>query len=217
MSMTNIDSFIRKECDKIDANKVNAYVDFHLDEENPTGICLESSWGGECLDLKDAIKAGETCTKLSLSPEEDPSCLVYEGECENNCIPGDELSRIISMSKLKDVDQSSAPRNGDIYMYEDGVFKPFNLKEYMDNMNIVLGNVNATMEQFRNQIKPMLDRWKLPNDIPDDAKIVLGNINLYSDENASINSDGTVNRLDKYNGLYGHDLTYDKNKDEIFG
>ena len=100
MSLTNIDSFNRNECDRIGSECINAFVDFHLDPDNPTGICIDTSWGGECLDLKNIVKEAETCTALYLSPADDPNCLVYEGECENFCITGDELSRIISMTKL---------------------------------------------------------------------------------------------------------------------
>ena len=40
--MTNIDSFYRKECDKIDAARcVDAYLKLKLDEENPVNLILE--------------------------------------------------------------------------------------------------------------------------------------------------------------------------------
>ena len=45
--MTNIDEFYHKDCEKIDANCINAYVDYHLDEENPAGLCVNTSWGGD--------------------------------------------------------------------------------------------------------------------------------------------------------------------------
>lgn len=218
MSITNIDEFNRKGCNKIDANCINAYVDFHKNKENPTGICLETSWGSECLDLLDIIKAGETVTTLKLEPEDDPTCLVFHREDgQADCIHGDDLSRIISLIKLKDIDQSKAPENGDVYMYRDGKFYTFNLQQFVDNTNILIGNINATLEQIRNQIRPIVNRFREFEGVPDDAKIVLGNINLYSDVNANINSDGTIASLDKTSGLYGHNLNEDRTEDEIFG
>ena len=218
MSMTNIDEFYRKECQKIDADCIDAYVDYHLDEENPAGLCVETSWGGDCLDLTPIVKAAETVTTLHLSPEEDPNCLVYEREDgQSDCIHGDDLSRIISMTKLKDVDQGTAPVNGDVYIYRNGKFYTFNLQQYMDDTAQTISNINAAITQIRNQIAPIINRWQLPNQVPDDAKIMLGNINLYSDTGAVINSSGTATSLDKSHGIYGHDLNTDKAQDEIFG
>lgn len=218
MSMTNIDDFYRKECQKIDADCIDAYVDYHLDEENPAGLCVETSWGGDCLDLTSIVKAAETVTTLHLSPEEDPNCLVYEREDgQSDCITGDELSRIISMTKLKDVDQGTAPVNGDVYIYRNGKFYTFNLQQYMDDTAQTISNINAAITQIRNQIAPIINRWQLPNQVPDDAKIMLGNINLYSDTGAVINSSGAATSLDKSHGIYGHDLNTDKAQDEIFG
>lgn len=224
--MTNIDFFNRKDCEKIDANCVNAYVDFKLDPENPTGICLDTSWGGDCLDLTELVKAAETCTSLYLSPAEDPNCLVYEGECENFCITGDELARIIPMAKLKDVDQTKAPEDGDIYIYNGDTkkFETFNLKQYIGNTNIDMSSIWNAINSLRNhvttienQIAPIINRWELPENVPDDAKIMLGTINLYSDYNAQISPTGAVTSLDKSHGIYGHDLTTDLPYDEIFG
>ena len=226
MSITNIDFFNRKDCEKIDANCVNAYVDFKLDPENPTGICLDTSWGGDCLDLTELVKAAETCTSLYLSPAEDPNCLVYEGECETFCITGDELARIIPMAKLKDVDQTKAPEDGDVYIYNGDTkkFEAFNLKQYIDNTNIDMSSIWNAINSLRNhvttienQIAPIINRWELPENVPDDAKIMLGTINLYSDYNAQISPTGAVTSLDKSHGIYGHDLTTDLPYDEILG
>lgn len=216
--MTNIDEFNHRECDKIDANKINAYVDFHLDELNPTGLCIETSWGGDCLDLESIVKAGETVTNLELSPAGDPTCLVFNREDgQADCIHGDDLSRIISLTKLKDVDQGSSFSNGDVLMYRDGKWYPFDLQTFVDNTNTNISNLNAALTQLRNRIQQILDRWALPDGVPDNAKIMLGNINLYSDTNAVINSAGIVQSLNKNNGIYGHDLTTNRAQDEIFG
>lgn len=222
--MTNIDEFNIDDCKKIDPNCINAYVDFHLDPDSDTGICLDTSWGGACLDLTDIVKAAETCTKLYLSPEEDPNCLVYEGECENYCITGDELSRIISMTKLKDVDQDTAPTDGDVYIYNDGKFYTFNLEDFVDNTNTYITNLQNSVNNLQtrvtnieNSIRPIVNRFEEFTNVPSNAKIMLGNINLYSDTNAVVNSGGSATSLDKSHGIYGHALNQDKAQDELFG
>lgn len=212
--MTNIDEFYHKDCEKIDANCINAYVDYHLDEENPAGLCVNTSWGGDCLDLTSIVKAAETVTSLELTPTENPTCLTFNREDgQADCIQGDDLSRIISMTKLKDVDQTTVPVNGDVYMYNNGKFYAFNLQQYMDDTANTINNMQAAIRQ----LQVLLNYWQVPEDLPANAKIMLGNINLYSDTNAVINSNGTVQSLNKNNGIYGHDLDIDRAQDEIFG
>lgn len=212
--MSNIDDFYRKECEKIDSNCIDAYTDFHLDTDNPAGLCLDTSWGGDCLDLTSIVKAAETVTTLHLTPEENPTCLQFEREDgQSDCIHGDDLSRIISMTKLKDVDQTTAPVNGDVYIYRDGKFYTFNLQQYMDDTANTINNMQAAIRQ----LQVLLNYWQVPEDLPNDAKIMLGNINLYSDTGAVINSSGVATTLDKSHGIYGHDLDIDKAQDEIFG
>lgn len=212
--MTNIDEFYHKDCEKIDANCINAYVDYHLDEENPAGLCVNTSWGGDCLDLTSIVKAAETVTSLELTPAENPTCLTFNREDgQADCIHGDDLSRIISMTKLKDVDQTTPPVNGDVYIYKNGKFYTFNLQQYMDDTANTINNMQAAIRQ----LQVLLNYWQVPEGLPSNAKIMLGNINLYSDTNAAINSDGTVQSLNKNNGIYGHDLDIDRAQDEIFG
>ena len=212
--MTNIDEFYHKDCEKIDANCINAYVDYHLDEENPAGLCVNTSWGGDCLDLTSIVKAAETVTSLELTPTENPTCLTFNREDgQADCIHGDDLSRIISMTKLKDVDQTTAPVNGDVYIYKNGKFYTFNLQQYMDDTANTINNMQAAIRQ----LQVLLNYWQIPEGLPENAKIMLGNINLYSDTNVAINSDGTVQSLNKNNGIYGHDLDVDRAQDEIFG
>lgn len=212
--MSNISDFYHKECEKIDSNCIDAYTDFHLDQDNPAGLCLDTSWGGDCLDLTSIVKAAETVTSLELTPSDNPNCLAFNREDgQADCIHGDDLSRIISMTKLKDVDQDTAPVNGDVYMYNNGKFYTFNLQQYMDDTAQTINNMQAAIRQ----LQVLLNYWQVPEDLPENAKIMLGNINLYSDTNAVINSDGTVQSLDKNNGIYGHDLDVDRTQDEIFG
>lgn len=212
--MTNIDEFYHKDCEKIDANCINAYVDYHLDEENPAGLCVNTSWGGDCLDLTSIVKAAETVTSLELTPTEDPTCLTFNREDgQADCIHGDDLSRIISMTKLKDVDQTALPVNGDVYIYNNGKFYTFNLQQYMDDTANTINNMQAAIRQ----LQVLLNYWQVPEGLPENAKIMLGNINLYSDTNAVIGSDGVAQSLNKNNGIYGHDLDIDRAQDEIFG
>ena len=220
--MSTITDFNRiEDCDKIDAKCIDAYVDFDFDPTSDTGICLHTPWGGNCLDLTDIVKAAETCTTLYLSPEGNPNCLVYEPECGDNiCIHGDDLSRIISMTKLKDVSQSNPIDDGNVYIFNGvtGKFEPYDLKTVISNINTAITNINAAISNHENRIKSIEERLTPPEDAPEDVKVVFGNINEYSDPNVVISEgSGTVTTLDKTHGLYTHTLASNAYGDEIFG
>lgn len=222
--MSTIADFNRiEDCNKIDPLCINAYTDFELDPDSDTGLCLHTPWGGDCLDLTSIVKAAETCTTLYLSPEENPNCLVYEPEekCGDNiCIHGDDLSRIISMTKLKDVDQDTAPTDGSVYMYngQTGMFEPFDLKNFVTNTNTAIQNINAAIANWQSRIENVEAKLTPPSDAPLDVKVVFGNINEYSDPNVVISEgSGTVTTLDKTHGLYTHTLASNAYGDEIFG
>lgn len=155
---TPIEQFNIKDCEKIDALCVNAYTTLLLDPENPTGVILDTSWGQVKVDLKSIVKAGETVTHLYLAPVENPEGLCYEKEDgTTDYIPGDELSRIISMRLLKDVDQTVAPVSGDVYMYNenDGLFHTYNLQTFIDVTNQHLTNIDATLANHQQQINQL--------------------------------------------------------------
>lgn len=222
--MSTIADFNRiEDCDKIDPLCIDAYVDFDFDPDSDTGICLHTPWGGNCLDLTDIVKTAESCTTLYLSPEEDPNCLVYEKEerCgDNDCIHGDDLSRIISMQYLKDVTQETPPSDGIVYMYnsETNLFEPYDLKTTITNINTAIQNINATLSNHENRIHAIELKLTPPADAPDNVKVVFGNINEYSDPNVVISEgSGTVTTLDKTHGLYTHTLASNAYGDEIFG
>lgn len=236
--MSTIADFNRiEDCDKIDPLCIDAYVDFELDPDSDTGLCLHTPWGGECLDLTSIVKAAETCTTLYLSPEENPNCLVYEPEekCGDNiCIHGDDLSRIISMQYLKDVSQETAPSNGIVYMYnsQTKLFEPFDLATALSNINTQISNINSAINNHQNRLDAHEDliinhgnrldtieeKLTPPADAPANVKVVFGNINDYSDPNVVINEgSGTVTSLDKTHGLYTHTLASNAYGDEIFG
>ena len=211
--MSNIADFNKTdECEKISADCINAEV--RMEQTDDTTVCLYSSWGDSCVDFTDIVKAAETCTTLYLSPEDNPNCLVYEPECGDNiCITGDELSRIISMHLLKDVDQTTPPTNGDVYIYNSTthLFEPYNLGDFITNYNTAMQNLNNTIQNILNKLTP-------PADAPSNVGVVFGNINLYSDPNVVISEgSGTVTTLDKDHGLYTHLLANNVYGDEIFG
>lgn len=219
--MSVISDFNRiEDCDKIDANCVNAYTNFDFDPDSDTGICLHTSWGGQCLDLTDIVKAAETCTTIYLSPENDPNCLVYEPECGDNvCIKGDDLSRIISMRYLKDVSQDTAPSDGIVYMYNETtkLFEPYDLKTTIANINTAIQNINQTLKNHEARLKVIEEKLTPPEGSPDDVKVAFGTINIYGDHSAVVSDDGTVSSLDKTHGLYTHSLNNNALDDQIMG
>lgn len=216
-----------EDCDRLDPLCVDAYVEFDYDPDNEAGICLDTSWGGNCLDLTPAINAGETLTTLYLSPEEDPNCLVYVPERGDNiCIHGDDLSRIVSMQKLKDVSQTEPVLNGDVYMWNSttNVFEPFDLQSFVDTANAAIAALQARMTAIEQTIANHETRLQTieallvpPTGTPSTARLAWGTINLYSDHNAAIDSNGNVTSLDKTHGLYTHNLSTNALEDEIMG
>lgn len=233
--MSTIDNFNRiEDCDKIDAKCIDAYIDQHIDEDEPTTLKLQTSWGDSEVDLESAIKTGETLTTMYLSPDTDPNCLVYEPERGDNiCIHGDDLSRIISMTKLKDVRQDVSIANGDVYLYNGTLnkFEPFDLATTINNINTAIQNLTAaianltnrvsaletTVANHENRLTAIETLLTKPTGVPNDAKIAWGTINLLSDPNAVINSSGAVTSLDKTHGLYTHDINTTAYGDEILG
>lgn len=236
--MSTVADFNRiDDCDKIDSQCIDAYHEFTYNEdEAPTTLCDKSSWGGGCIDLEPLVKVAESCTAMYLSPEENPNCLVYEKEerCgDNDCITGDELSRIISMQLLKDVSQELEIANGNVYMYnsETNVFEPYDLAGVIYNINTAIANLNAAITSLQNRVTTLEtyvrdhenrlqiieEKLTPPTGSPSTAKVTFGNINLYSDHNAVIDSNGNVVSLDKSHGLYTHNLNESASEDEIMG
>lgn len=229
MTSTPIEDFNRKECELIDALKVNAYTDLRLDPDNDTGIILDTSWGEVKVDLASVVKAGETITRLYLAPETgEPEGLCYEKEDgTTDYITGDELSRIVSMHLLKDVDQSTTPVDGDVYMYDgtDSLFKTYALKAKIAELTDLVNGVAEALATLQDQISNLqsqinslsarvlaLERKTTPpSDAPSNAVIAFGNINLYSDPDYT-----GSNTLNKNRGLYTHTLSSSVTGDEVF-
>lgn len=221
--MSTVADFNRiDDCDKIDSQCIDAFSSLTLDEDGI--LCVETSWDKQCIDLAQAVKDYESCTSLYLSPEESPNCLVYEKEerCgDNDCIDGDDLSRIISMQYLKDVAQTGEePEDGIVYMYneETHLFEPYDLKTTITNINTAIQNINQTLANHERRLQVIEEKLTPPADAPANVKVVFGNINDYSDPNVVINEgSGTVTTLDKTHGLYTHLLADNAYGDEIFG
>lgn len=221
--MSTVADFNRiDDCDKIDSQCIDAFSSLTLDEDGI--LCVETSWDKQCIDLAQAVKDYESCTSLYLSPEENPNCLVYEKEerCgDNDCIHGDDLSRIISMQYLKDVAQTGEePEDGIVYMYneETHLFEPYDLKTTITNINTAIQNIQQTLANHESRLQVIEEKLTPPADAPANVKVVFGNINDYSDPNVVINEgSGTVTTLDKTHGLYTHLLADNAYGDEIFG
>lgn len=207
---TPIEEFAKKPCCQIDAAMVNAYTDITLDPTNPTGIILDTSWGTVKLDLASIVKAGETITTLELT--ENGLCY-HKEDGTTDFIHGDDLSRIISMKLLKDVDQSQAIDGGDVYMYNSttNLFEPFDLQTFVNETNVHLGRIDAALVQLDNRITAVENRISDIEGIipfyPADKtmKIARGTINWYSD---------VTNTLDKTDGLFTHDKNTNKVNDQ---
>lgn len=219
--MSTIADFNRiEDCDKIDPLCIDGFSDLTLNEDGI--LCSKTSWGENCVDIAQAVKDFESCTTMYLSPEENPSCLVYEPEekCGDNiCIHGDDLSRIISMRYLKDVDQETSPSDGIVYMYnsETNLFEPYDLKTTITNINTAIQNINATLANHESRLQVIEAKLTPPEGAPDNVKVAFGTINIYGDYNAAVNSSGVVTSLDKTHGLYTHSLNTDVVDDQIMG
>ena len=219
--MSTVADFNRiDDCDKLDANCVDAFSEVTLDEDGT--LCVETSWDKQCVELAPVVKAFESCTSLYLSPEENPNCLVYEKEerCgDNDCIDGDDLSRIISLQLLKDVDQSQNIGDGDVYIYnsETNLFEPYDLKTTITNINTAIQNIQATLANHENRLRIIEEAIRPPEGCPENARIVHGVINIYGDYNAAINGSGAATSLDKTHGLYSHSLNTNVPNDQVMG
>lgn len=196
--VTPITSLNRKECELIPGTKIAAYVDIKLDPENPTGIVLESTWGEIHLDLRNIVKNGETITRLYLAPEENPTVLKYEREDgQIDCITGDELSRIISLQLLKDIDQTTPPSDGIVYQFDEttNLFEPFDLKTFVTNTNTAIGRLQTivnTLTARLDAIESIIPFWTTDKNM----KLARGNINTYGD---------ITNANSHAHGIFTHD------------
>lgn len=203
---TMANAFNYKDCEKIDGRMVNAYIDSHLDNENPVLLHIDSTWGENVVDLTDAVKAAETITHMELAS----NAIEYFGEDGHvDCIYGDDLSRIISMKYLKDVEQGDTLVDGDIYMYDGNknLFVKFNLQGYMNDIGDTITNLNGIINNLRSRVTTLETKLTPPDNAPSDVKVAFGNINVYGDyTNANL----------KTSGVYTHDPTITIANDQYF-
>ena len=204
--MTLSTEFNYKDCEKIDGRKVNAYVDAHLDKENPVNFVLESTWGDTVVDLTDAVKAAETITHMELGE----NAIEYFSEDGHvDCIYGDDLSRIISMHLLKDVDITTPPADGDVYIFDEtsNKFVTFNLAQALDVINGNITNLTAAVNNLKSRVTNIEQKLTPPDNAPSDVKVAFGNINIYGDyTNANLRT----------SGVYTHDPTTTIPNDQYF-
>lgn len=205
---TPIENFHIKDCNLIDALKVNAYIDLTLDPDNPTGIILDTSWGTIKLDLKSIVKTGETITTLELLSD---GLCYHKEDGTTDYISGDDLSRIISMQLLKDVDQDKPIAGGNVYMFNSTTnkFEPFDLQAFVDATNHAIQVINQTLVQHGNRISDLETRMtNVENRVSDiegiipfwptdkSMKLARGNTNVYGD---------ITNTNSHAHGIFTHD------------
>lgn len=218
--MSTVADFNRiDDCDKLDSQCIDAFSEVTLDDDG--ALCVETSWGKQCVDIAEAVKAHESCTSLYLSPDENPNCLVYEKEerCgDNDCIHGDNLSRIISLRLLKDTEQAELT-DGDCYIYnsETDMFELYPLKTTIQNINTAIQNIQQTLANHESRLQNIELKLTPPPNTPSDARVAFTNINILSDYNAVVNDQGVATTLDRTHGVYGHDANVDSAYDELMG
>lgn len=119
--MTDPNDFYHKPCEKLSAACVDAFVELVADPTTPSNLGVSSSWGTSYIDMGPIVKASETVTHLTLTD----TALQYDNESgEVDCINGDDLSGIISMHLLKDVDQTTTLEVGMAYVWNGTKFVP---------------------------------------------------------------------------------------------
>lgn len=119
--MTDPNDFYHKPCEKLSGGCVDAFVELIADPTTPSNLGVSSSWGTNYIDMELIVKASETVTHISLTD----TALQYDNESgEVDCINGDNLSSIISMRLLKDVDQTATLGVGMAYVWNGTKFTP---------------------------------------------------------------------------------------------
>lgn len=212
--MSSIEDFNKLECELIPAAMVNAYVLPKLNPLDTSELIIESSWGEEGVGLTPAVKKAETVTHLKLSPVDTPLYLEYDNEAgERDCIYGDELAQIISIMKLKDVDDTEAPTDGDALVYDGntGKFVVYPLVPTIEDLQtrlasaeIAISNLQTVVTGLQETVRQILEMLTPPSDAPRNVKLAWSNINEYSDSS---------NTGSKNSGIYSHQLSENRTND----
>lgn len=149
--MTDLEDFFHKPCEKLSAACVDAYTRLDYDETDDHNLVLDTSWGRSVIDMRPIVKASETVTSLELTE----TALQYNREDgEVDCIEGDDLSRIISFLKLKDV-STKAPANGNVYIYnsETGQMEPFDFNGWKSGVDGNSSSQAGDITNIYNELK----------------------------------------------------------------
>lgn len=186
--MTANSQFHRTECPQIDALEVNAYFNLDLDEINSNLLKLDTSWGCTVADLSPLIKNNETITTLFITPE---GSLQYNREDYGkegapnggvDCISGKELSHIVSMQYLKDVDQTQVIQDGCVYIYksDDNLFEPHDLAGFESNTNAELTAIKASVTNLTGVVNSVQNTMTLLTQraTNDETKIAANTANI---------------------------------------
>ena len=216
----NIDSLYKNDCDKINGSCIDAFIDLSLSPLDPSVLVLDHTWGRTELDLEPAVKDAETLTRLSIDndPNGVPTYLRYDDEHgAATCIDGKDLSRIIYMQYLKDVDQSeNPPTDGIVYWYDGdkNKFVQFNLKAWKASVDADIADLKQKVADLIAITNEHERKRTPPNDAPEGVSVCFGTINLYSD--CTFGGSGSPAMSNKQWGLYTHKLSQNKINDEIF-
>lgn len=79
-------------------------------EEDPTTYRFNVNGKSVWVDFEPAVRAGETCTTLSVDAVN--RTLNYHGECSDQTISAKELGSVLHLGDLGDVDEGSIKDNG---------------------------------------------------------------------------------------------------------
>ena len=157
--MSSITEFYREECEKIDPSDINAYFNLHLKDNDKGILQLETSWNDTETDLGEAVHARETNTHLFLSPVENPVALQYNRERgEPDCINGEDLARIIPMTKLKDVNQNIQIKPGDGYIFDGYEFNPYPIKPKFEDIYNKISNIEGDIAEIKVELHDHTNR-----------------------------------------------------------
>lgn len=205
---TPITNFNVKDCQKIDAEWVNADFSFEIDPENPSILILHNSWGDINIDLSPIVKLNETVTHLKLAPEDAPDSLDYQNETGmHECIDGETLAGIIPLKKLRDMSPDNDWRTGYAPVWDEtaGKFiaRYVNTEGSMDsrvtaledNMTIVratvqniqaqIGNIETAINSLKDRVTALEELTAKPENIPEDTALAWGNANIYTQTDES--------------------------------
>lgn len=191
-------------CCKIDAADIDAWFGLYLDEDNLSHLWYDTPWGKDYVDLKPALEAAMVAGKLELYPEQNPNSLRYVKGSAYDEILGEDLSRIVWMRHLKDVEQGEKLTDGDVYMYDatTELFRAFNLTSVLNafdsrindldarvsaleinyqSFNSLLEGIESTLADFEARIKTLEEGGIIPPSPGPEPEITPYGFLIYND------------------------------------